>query len=519
MGLLEDLRAEVQRNPQNWRSWYALSKALMEAGHTRAAREAVENIKEILPDASSWISVGDLLSQLGDQLEATAAYRQATRLERDHALAYTRLGQSLLALPDVRSAILTLRVAVRLEPSSVEVRILLGEALEQIEHFAEALEHVNEAARLSQTYGHENDVIYRSLARLNNQLGYKVESLEAMRKVVALCPEDVPAVTELSSKLSELGHISEARQLLEDVSHKIPPTPESHIRLGVALAAAGDNIGSIKILREAIRISPDNVEAHIVLGRAYLKARAVHDAIVAFQAAVNLAPTLSEAHFELGRAFNESGQIHKAIPMLVRAAALDPDNTEIQQTLGEVMTQQSPSVATSFPQMGSEEGSFTGDLSVFALPEVLEFLLIQKATGSLRVWSNHGAGSIELTDGDIVGVTSPEGLDVVSPMVEQNLLTESNARQIRERVSPTDGLFAVSALVLQEQWIEMEQLLPILQSEILRALSDMSSWDSGQLRFVSHTKSSDILLNTSGISLDSRWFLTELTRNKTKPVT
>ncbi|MBW2537323.1 MAG: tetratricopeptide repeat protein, partial [Deltaproteobacteria bacterium] len=55
---------------------------------------------------------------------------------------------------------------------------------------------------------------------------------------------------------------------------------------------------------------------------------------------------------------------------------------------------------------------FTGDLQLFAVPDLLDFLNSSRRTGTLVITSENGIGAVHLKDGDIAGAASPNSTNV-----------------------------------------------------------------------------------------------------------
>ncbi|CAN0587725.1 unnamed protein product, partial [Laminaria digitata] len=75
------------------------------------------------------------------------------------------------------------------------------------------------------------------------------------------------------------------------------------------------------------------------------------------------------------------------------------------------------------------DGGFTGDLFVFALPDLLEFLMNQRASGVLYVESEHDAGSVQLHEGDIVALRAPGCPSLARELVQEELLSDTQLKQ------------------------------------------------------------------------------------------
>jgi hypothetical protein len=107
--------------------------------------------------------------------------------------------------------------------------------------------------------------------------------------------------------------------------------------------------------------------------------------------------------YNLGLALAALGEAEEARSALLRAAALEPDDREIREALQSLLCAQP---AASDPRRSPRRAS-AATSGRFALPEVLEFLRLQKKTGSLVVSSRRGAAIVRLVRGQVTSASAP----------------------------------------------------------------------------------------------------------------
>lgn len=549
MSRLEQLTAQARMRPDDWVVWCQLARTLVEVGHIGAAMEAVDRAQALARDVFGWLEVGRVRDLLGDSGGAVAAYRRATRLppsqrgasNRARAEAYTCLGRALLAQGDIDAAILSLRVSVRTFPASPEAECLLAEALADAGRLEEALQHATAAVDVDV----ENPAGYRVLARAYARLGRTNDGIEALRQLTVIAPNDVPGVVELSTLLSRSGNQGEALSLLQKMSETMERTPSTLLRLGSALAEAGETAIAVKVLRESLRMDPSSAVTHLALGEVFERAGAGPDAAVEFQAAATLEPSSAPAHHRLGLYFMRARRWEEAVRVLVKAASLDPDNDELQMSLAEALNARPSAHGSSssaaaersgppaptpqlsvvpgppvrrpvsgaripMPRLPGVEGSFTGDLSVFALTEVLEFLLSQRATGVLRVTSPEaGLGVIELHQGHIASARTTH----TPPLRERLGAAGVPLSGLEDGSSIIDDDARLARWVLSMGVAESKLVVDALERCVRVALHVMIGWSYGQVRF--HTLGPEEVGEISlDLCIDPRWALLDLARRE-----
>lgn len=512
MGRLEELTIEAQQKPHEPGVWSRLARVLDEAGHRGAAREAADRARGLAREPAAWIEVGQVYEALGDKRSAVLAFREATRLHRRAVPgngvagvdAYLHLGANLLGLGETEAAVLSLRVAVRLAPTEARTHCRLAEALEQAGLYHEALLHAERAVDLD----FEAPEGHRALAKIHARLGRGEDAVEALRTLTVIAPDDLSAVIELATRLFAMGSREEARGLLTRVGERAERTPENLLRLGQALLSTGDLAGAVKVLREAIRMQPSLADAQLSLGEALEAANALNDAVVAYQAAVSLAPKDATARHRLGLTLLAVGRQQDAVRTLVQASALNPESTAIREALARALSGSTPrpvSAPVHSAAIESAEGSFTGDLGVFALAEVLEFLLVQRATGFLRVSAEEGAGVVELHRGQIVSAST-----TTTRSLRERL--EREGADLSAILPGRSGAFSEAqllGLVLERGLVSRDVVLDHLQRCVHESLDRMVAWKRGQVRF--HAMSEP----TGGrpeLAIDTRWALLDIAR-------
>lgn len=114
-GALEAAQRAVELEPHDWRSHYAVSRALMAARRprTREAYDAARRSVELAPHAAAAHNlVGICLSHLGNEPGAQQAFRNALALDPHHTLAQNNLAASEIDSGRLRRAAGMLRSSV-----------------------------------------------------------------------------------------------------------------------------------------------------------------------------------------------------------------------------------------------------------------------------------------------------------------------------------------------------------------------------------------------------------------------
>jgi hypothetical protein len=131
----------------------------------------------------------------------------------------------------------------------------------------------------------------------------------------------------------------------------------------------------------------------------------------------------------------------------------------------------------------SSSAVFAGELQVFALPDLLEFLRSGRRTGTLMCSSTLGLGALRMRDGFITGGASPATPDIGRLLVKEGKLSEAALRSVvvRKQAEQLDPL--LGALLVRQGLVDTETVRRALRRQIHMALAELVRWNGGQFAF------------------------------------
>ena len=497
IGDLKELRETVRSTPNDAGAWFALAVAALDAGEVGEARFAFTQSVYLAPYAlSQAVSAADLLAQAGSRPEAEHLLRRVLERSPDFREAQLRLGQLLLDMGREAQAAAELGAALANRPQDVDLHLLAATAHERAGALTAASEHL---AAVLEVDPHHLEA-GRRLGTLLGQLGDTEGAVRCWRRLVARTEgRDLDALTGLGISLSSNAQHDEALQILKDVARRRGRSASTLSDLGMALSAAGRIEEAAAAFERALQIEPQSPQAYCGLGIAYQRQSRWHEAAQAFRATEQLAPGSAVGPLNLGLALKELGDHEGARRALLRAAALEPNDPEIQAAVeatfapnmntmvgvGQVGTP-TPPTGTPVPKPGGFSASISGDLKSFQLFDVLEFLRLQRKTGSLVVSSRHGAGLVRLFAGAVTSASGPRVKRLGEALVEAGLITPTNlelALALQRQESARDGAESLGSVLLREELIAEERLTAAIKLQVLTALEDMLSWKEGAFSF------------------------------------
>ncbi len=121
--------------------WFFAGVAAEERGDLESAAEAYRRAAGSTPEPETCFNLGNVLYDLGREVEAAERYLQAIEADRDYAEAWNNLGNAMAALGKLEDAVHAYETALALEPAYADAHCNLAAVLERLGRPAQALEH------------------------------------------------------------------------------------------------------------------------------------------------------------------------------------------------------------------------------------------------------------------------------------------------------------------------------------------------------------------------------------------
>lgn len=126
---------------------------------------------------------------------------------------------------------------------------------------------------------------------------------------------------------------------------------------------------------------------------------------------------------------------------------------------------------------------FSGELHLFAVPDVLEFLRTQRRTGTLFLSSRQGTGVVHLSSGFLAGASTSRSRGLGEILTERGLVTEA-ALEPFLREPHECAPHVLGARLVSQGLVEAEGMRGALTRQIHEALRDLVGWSAeGQFAF------------------------------------
>ena len=304
------------------------------------------------------------LSEAGRLEDALAAARVAVQQRPEHALGYSNLGRTLVLLERFEEAEGVLRTALELDPRNVTAHQNLGEAVRKQKQYEEAIAMYRAALAIKADYAaahgglgaalFELERYEESLAALDRalaldpgapsagktalfagraarELGRSREAEEQFRKAIALAPDSLEPLLELSGLLFGEDRAEEAEEYLHRARQLRPNDPLTLHKVAEALRNAGRGQEALAAYRGALRTDPEFAHAHVGLAAALVDLQRYQEALESLGRPDSLKmdpATAATSHFLAGRALKELGRMPEAAARFEQAIESDPNHAE-----------------------------------------------------------------------------------------------------------------------------------------------------------------------------------------------
>jgi choline-sulfatase len=178
------------------------------------------------------------------------------------------------------------------------------------------------------------------LALLQRKAGRLEPAVAALRRAVALSPEDAAAAALLGSYLNEAGLAAEAAALLEPYAARPDPSFDALLAQGVAFARLGRGREALAAFERAHAVDASNPMPLVQAATVHMLAGRDADARRSLEGALAVAPDQALAHHNLGLLAARRGDTEEASRRFRRALLLNPAEHDALLQLGLLLVRQ-----------------------------------------------------------------------------------------------------------------------------------------------------------------------------------
>lgn len=176
------------------------------------------------------------------------------------------------------------------------------------------------------------------LARAFENLGQYYETVEELKTVADLAPENLEAKTKLGNYylLGQPPQIAETERLVEDVFARDANFVEGYIlKAGLFAAQKKSEKEVLDVLNQAVALNPNRTESYLALARYYAKINRPQDAEQAIQKGIAANQNHALGYLEYGRFLAFGDRAAQAETQFKKAVEVEPSNIEARESLAE----------------------------------------------------------------------------------------------------------------------------------------------------------------------------------------
>lgn len=248
--------------------------------------------------------LGIAYEEKGDLDNAYAEFSKISRNSAQYVEAVSHIALILKEQGKTDAAINVLKEAIEANRSNLELYLNLSALYESIERPQAGLEILTENEQL---FLKEPRLHFR-IGVLLDKLGKRTESIDRMKQVLQLDPNDAQALNYLGYSYAEMGiHLDEA----------------------------------LKYIKQAIEIRPRDAFILDSLGWTYFKLKRYDDAVKALEEAIDLVNDDSTIIEHLGDVYAARRSIRKALKQYQKALELSPERKELVEKMHKLKGEQS----------------------------------------------------------------------------------------------------------------------------------------------------------------------------------
>ncbi len=174
------------------------------------------------------------------------------------------------------------------------------------------------------------------LARGYENLGLFTETINELRKVIELTPDNLEAKVKFGNYLLAFNppQIDETDKLLQDIFSRDPHFIEGHILKASLFSIQGKSEQEVlEILNYAVSLNPNRTESYISLSRFFIKVNKVSEAENTIKKGISVNPNAVVGYLEYGRFLTSDKRFAEAETQFLKATEAESKNIEARESI------------------------------------------------------------------------------------------------------------------------------------------------------------------------------------------
>jgi tetratricopeptide (TPR) repeat protein len=357
-GLPATIRAELERayetarvRPRDAAGVGRLAMMLHAYDQLRLAEGCYRAARQLDPRSFSWAYLsGVVQAELGDNAAASAAFREALRIDRASLPARLRLAESLMRAGDLEASRAEYEALLRQFPELALAHHGLGHLLSVQGNRRAAVEHYRRAVELAPQFGPARYALalaYRDLGLDDSAQPHLAAYREHGNRRPALRDPLLEQVRSMkgtardliveAARLGRAGRLDESIAMHQKALEADPAAAQAHVNLISLYGRTGRRDKAEEHYRAVLRLEANLADAHYNYGVLLASDRRPAEAAAAFRKALDVNPFHAQAHNNLGGILAQQGRLDEAAAHYRQAIANDPQHRAARFNFGRVL--------------------------------------------------------------------------------------------------------------------------------------------------------------------------------------
>lgn len=344
---LEEMKAAVQYDPNNYLYWYNLGKIQYTLGKYSDAANSFTKSCELKGDyAPSRYNLGLTQKKLKNDTAALAAFRKTIDIDSRHEKAYLEEARILADRQDYSGAIDAYKAVLKINNINVQAAMGLGSAYYEKKNYTEAADSYKRALTMLSPSENMTLTKYNLSAvlfddgKFTDAEKYAREAYEE-KNYLKNDASKVNIVYNYALVLDKQGKIDAAIPVYMEVLKLNPDHAKTKINLGVMYLTLDppETDMALNLFQQVYNKDNNNIEANNNLGKAYLIKEDYENAVKFYQNALRLDSKSDSIRANLAKAYAQAGQYDYAKSTYVELLKTDKENWDAYIELAKVCMQ------------------------------------------------------------------------------------------------------------------------------------------------------------------------------------
>lgn len=289
-------------------------------------KKPVQNINRLCSQAETLIREGRIA-------EAESLCRSTLQSAPGNVAIRHMMALICLERGDCREAGAHALAGLNTDARNEQLLLLLAEALRLNGEFEESIQTLRRLLAINP----RQDYALNNLGGLLIEQGQYHEAIEILERLCRAGQGGASAENNLGTALSATGHHDQALGHFEKAAGLAPGFFEAHINRANTLSECGRIDEARKAYDHCISTFPDRVETYRRFGDMYYRIGRAQDAVTQYSRGLQLAPEEVDIHLNIGRALHDMGQTLEARNHLSQAAAAAPGRADVAIALASIL--------------------------------------------------------------------------------------------------------------------------------------------------------------------------------------